>query len=52
MFLVHYINYIKINWKKDLLCCSSDVDNQTQRAERDSLEKSFGNLLSNNDSKR
>lgn len=35
-----------------LLCCSPDVDNQTQKAERDSFEKSLGNRLSSNDSKR
>lgn len=35
-----------------ILCCSPDVDSQTHRADLDSLENSFGNLLSNNDSSR
>lgn len=35
-----------------ILCCSPDVDSQTQRADLDSLEKSFGNLLSNKSSRR
>lgn len=45
-------NIVILYYSYYLLCCSPEVDNQTQNTARDSFENNFGNRLSKNDSKR